>query len=92
MTLAAGAALLADSDTGKGSPIGLLVVLILVVAVYFLWRSMNRHLGKVPGRFDRRGSGRPDTQPPGTERPGTEPPGTERPGGASRPDGDGSTG
>ncbi len=42
-----GALLLADSDTGKGSPIGLLVVLLLVVAVYFLWRSMNRHLKKV---------------------------------------------
>jgi len=41
------AILLADSDTGKGSPIGLLVVLLLVIAVYFLWRSMNRHLKKV---------------------------------------------
>lgn len=38
---------LADSDGGKGSPIGLLVVLLLVIAVYFLWRSMNRHLKNV---------------------------------------------
>ncbi len=44
---------LADSDAGKGSPIGLLVVLLLVVAVYFLYRSMNRHLRNVPGQFDR---------------------------------------
>jgi hypothetical protein len=53
---------LADSDAGKGSPIGLLVVLLLVVAVYFLYRSMNRHLRKVPGEFDR--PERPDSQPP----------------------------
>ncbi|MDQ1720421.1 MAG: hypothetical protein QOI26_155 [Pseudonocardiales bacterium] len=43
--------LLADSDTGKGSPIGLFVVLLLVVAVYFLYRSMSRHLRKVPEKF-----------------------------------------
>jgi hypothetical protein len=46
------ALLLADSDVGKGSPIGLLVVLALVIAVYFLYRSMNRHLRNVPGKFD----------------------------------------
>jgi len=44
--------LLADSDIGKGSPIGLLVVLLLIVAVYFLYRSMNRHLRKVPPEFN----------------------------------------
>lgn len=49
--LSSAGTLLADSDTGKGSPIGLLVVLILVIAVYFLYRSMNRHLRKVPGNF-----------------------------------------
>ena len=53
--LAAAPMPLADSDAGKGSPIGLLVVLLLVVAVYFLYRSMNRHLRKVPGHFDQQG-------------------------------------
>jgi len=43
---------LADSDTGKGSPIGFFVVLVLVIAVYFLYRSMNRHLKKVPESFE----------------------------------------
>ena len=43
---------LADSDTGKGSPIGFLVILVLVIAVYFLYRSMNRHLKRVPDSFD----------------------------------------
>lgn len=42
---------LADSDTGKGSPIGLFILLLLVVAVYFLYRSMSRHLRKVPTTF-----------------------------------------
>jgi len=45
--LTTAALMLADSDAGKGSPIGLFVLLVLVVAVYFLWRSMNRHLKKV---------------------------------------------
>ena len=45
-------AVLADSDTGKGSPIGFFVVLVLVIAVYFLYRSMNRHLKRVPDSFE----------------------------------------
>jgi len=48
----AGMTVLADSDTGKGSPIGFFVVLVLVIAVYFLYRSMNRHLKKVPDSFE----------------------------------------
>jgi len=43
---------LADSDTGKGSPIGFFVVLVLLIAVYFLYRSMNRHLKRVPSSFE----------------------------------------
>jgi hypothetical protein len=43
--------LLAASDTGKGSPIGLFVVLLLVVAVYLLYRSMTRHIRGLPEKF-----------------------------------------
>ncbi len=46
---------LADSDTGKGSPIGLFVVLLLIVAVYFLYRSMSGHLRRLPDRFPGQG-------------------------------------
>lgn len=45
------AAVLAASDTGKGSPIGLFVVLVLVIAVYLLYRSMSGHLRRLPDRF-----------------------------------------
>jgi hypothetical protein len=51
MTSAALAVVLAD-DKGKGSPIGLFVVLVLCVAVYFLYRSMSKHLRRVPPSFD----------------------------------------
>jgi hypothetical protein len=45
------AAVLAASDTGKGSPIGLFVVLVLVIATYLLYRSMAGHLRRLPERF-----------------------------------------
>ncbi|QUR68643.1 hypothetical protein [Mycobacterium spongiae] len=40
-------------DFGKASPLGLLVVVLLVIATSFLLRSMNRRLKKVPESFDR---------------------------------------
>ncbi len=46
-----GPVLLAASDTGKGSPIGLFVVLLLVIATYLLYRSMASHIRRVPERF-----------------------------------------
>lgn len=39
-------------DYGKASPVGLLVVLLLVIGVFLLVRSMNRHLKRVPASFD----------------------------------------
>ena len=50
-------------DYGKASPVGLLVVLLLVVGVFFLVRSMNRHLKRVPESFES-GPGLP-TEPAG---------------------------
>ena len=44
-------AVLAASDTGKGSPIGLFVMLLLIVAVYLLYRSMSSRLRRLPERF-----------------------------------------
>jgi len=40
-----------NSDFGAGF-IAFLVVLVLCVASYFLFRSMNRHLKKVPTSFE----------------------------------------
>ena len=73
---------LADSDTGKGSPIGFLVILVLVIAVYFLYRSMNRHLKKVPDSFQPPPpTGEPADprqllaeQPPAVQQPPEQPP------------------
>jgi hypothetical protein len=39
-------------DFGKASPVGLLVIVVLVIATVFLIRSMNRQLRKVPESFD----------------------------------------
>ena len=39
-------------DFGKASPFGLLVVVVLLVAVFLLVWSMNRHLKKLPKTFD----------------------------------------
>jgi hypothetical protein len=46
------ATLLADTDKGKGSPIGFFVILVLVIAVYFLYRSLSKHINRVPASFD----------------------------------------
>ena len=51
-------AVIADSphnhgpDFGKASPVGLLVVVLLLIATVLLIRSMNRQLRKVPKTFD----------------------------------------
>ena len=39
-------------DFGKASPLGLLVVVLLLIATLLLIRSMNRQLKKVPKSFD----------------------------------------
>ncbi len=47
-----------DSTTGHGpewgeaAPIGLLVIVLMCVGVYFLVKSLNRNLKKVPESFD----------------------------------------
>ncbi|OBI18368.1 hypothetical protein A5714_01070 [Mycobacterium sp. E2462] len=39
-------------DFGKASPVGLVVVVVLLIATLLLLRSMNRQLKKVPESFD----------------------------------------
>lgn len=39
-------------DWGKAAPIGLLIILLLGVALFFLIRSMNKNLRRVPASFD----------------------------------------
>lgn len=40
------------SEWGKAAPIGLLVILLLGIATFFLLRSFTRQLKKVPATFD----------------------------------------
>ncbi len=37
---------------GVAGPIGLLIIVLLVIATVFLMRSMNKHLKRVPEKFD----------------------------------------
>ena len=39
-------------EFGKASPVGLVVLIVFFVAVFFLVRSMNKHLRRVPESFD----------------------------------------
>lgn len=39
-------------DFGKASPVGLLVIVLLLIGVFILGWSMNRHLKKLPKSFD----------------------------------------
>lgn len=71
---AAAQIVLADNDKGRGSPIGLFVILVLCIAVYFLWRSLNRQLKKVPPTFEVPSDGSADAPP---ESESSEPVGDE---------------
>jgi len=57
--------LAAAAENREASPIALVVILLLVVALVFLIRSMNKHLRKVPGSFSR--SKTPAEPPPEQE-------------------------
>ena len=39
-------------DFGKSSPVGLVLLILLTIAVIFLVRSMTKHLKKLPANFD----------------------------------------
>ena len=44
-------------DFGKASPFGLIVIVLLLIAVFLLVWSMNRHLRKLPKSFDQQDAG-----------------------------------
>src|ERR1700712_2499594 len=79
-----------DPSTGKGpewgkaAPIGLLVILLLCISMFFLMRSMNRKIKAIPTSFDPPAitptEGTPEAPPPesaptdaGGTRPDAEP-------------------
>jgi len=39
-------------DFGKSSPVGLVLLIVFFIAVFFLVKSMNKHLKRVPASFD----------------------------------------
>ncbi len=41
-----------QEDFGKSSPLGLLILVLFFIAVFFLVKSMNKHLKKLPASFD----------------------------------------
>ena len=78
-------------DFGKASPVGLLVIVLLVIATLFLVRSMNRQLRKVPKSFDRENPEPDQAADEGTDtvdEVGDGGPGTHRNGPVRRPGAD----
>ena len=53
-------------DVGKASPVGLLIIVLLLIGVFVLVWSMNRHLKRIPASFD--------TEVPDQSAPGGAPP------------------
>lgn len=39
-------------DFGKASPVGLIIIVLLLIAVFLLVWSMNKHLKRLPKSFD----------------------------------------
>ena len=73
-------------DFGKASPVGLLVVVLLLIATLLLLRSMNRQLKKVPESFDPKHPEPDQAADEGTDTVGEEP---GQANGAARPPGSG---
>ncbi|MGE2737219.1 hypothetical protein [Mycolicibacterium vaccae] len=53
-------------DFGKASPVGLILIVLLLISVFLLVWSMNRHLRKLPKSFDNAD----DTSPTDGDAPG----------------------
>jgi hypothetical protein len=70
-------------DFGKASPVGLLVVVLLLIGVFILVWSMNRHLKRVPQSFDPPGDDAVVESPPLPD-PSTADSSTAEPTGESR--------
>ena len=66
---AANAVVAAAPEDVKAGPLALLIILLLVVACYFLFRSMSRHLRRVPEDFPT-DPGAPRSDPERTDPPG----------------------
>jgi hypothetical protein len=75
-------------DFGKASPVGLLVVVLLLIATLFLLRSMNRQLKKVPESFDPKHPEPDQAADEGTDTV-AEAPNSDRPNGSARAPGSG---
>ena len=50
-------------EFGEASPLGLVVVILLGIALVFLIRSMTKHLKRVPASFDEPEQGETPTEP-----------------------------
>lgn len=79
-------------DFGKASPFGLLILVLLLLGVFFLVWSMNRHLKKLPESFDRDNPGPDQAADDGTMGLSTDPDGAsgvgpDRDGPRREPDG-----
>lgn len=50
-------------DFGKASPVGLIIIVLLLIGVFVLVWSMNKHLKRLPKSFDGDADGTPDADP-----------------------------
>jgi hypothetical protein len=72
-------------EFGKASPIGLVVILLLLIATVFLVRSMTKHIRRVPASFDPPATDTPPADAPSPDA-GASSPGVRADGVASRKD------
>ena len=72
-------------EFGKASPIGLVVILVLLIATVFLVRSMTKHIRRVPASFDPPATDTPPADAPSPDA-GASSPGVRADGVASRKD------
>jgi hypothetical protein len=54
-------------EWGKAAPVALLIIVLMGIALYFLIKSMNKQMKKVPSSFDADASPDPAVEPAGDE-------------------------
>ncbi|WP_051771902.1 hypothetical protein [Lentzea albidocapillata] len=66
-------------DFGKSSPVGLVLLIVFFIAVFFLVKSMNKHIKGLPASFDEPAEASEDAPAEPSSQPSSSQPSSSEP-------------